>query len=100
MPNMSAKFTNTKPMDMENCILIMETFCRANSRMDAVKGKEGGSSRMEVTMKEISRTMWLMGMGNTSISTDTSLKANGKTTFQTAKVRHNTPTEVDTMVNF
>lgn len=52
---------------------------------------------MEAIMKEILKITQQMDMVNTSISTDTSTKANGKTTFQTVKDKQSIQMEADTM---
>ena len=68
--------------------------------MAGVKAKEDGSRSMEAFMKEILKTMQLMGMANIQMLTDISTKGNGKTIYQTEKGKHSIPMAVGTMESF
>lgn len=100
MQSMSGKNTITKQVVMENCILTMEIFCKDNLKMADVKAKEDGLNLTEAIMKGTSKIMLLTDMENILISTDISLKVNGKIIFQMARERHSILMEADIMANF
>jgi hypothetical protein len=78
----------------------METIYKDNSSKDSVKARGDISSRMAVTMKEISGIMWPMDMENSSIKLATDMKANGRTISPMVGVKPYILMRAVTMENF